>query len=210
MRKIIIIIAIIAAGIIAGLTIFNVIQEKNHKANALQANERLLMEKEYMDNLSEYISQVDDVTAAYVSAQIDKNAYLERHQVLKNEYTIIKNEFTAWLVGHPIETGSESYVSKRGEQAIENTQKDIDGLLECTFKDGEVYDIYELYYRYLSQKEKIQTDYIEYIVAYRWITEKDTVEQDVDTIMEEYEALKEEEQNTLEQKETIQSEVSNE
>lgn len=194
MRKIIIIISVIAGGIIAGLTIFNVVKESN--THQLQANDRLLMEKEYMDNLSNYIDQVDDVTAAYVSGQMDKNAYLDRHKVLSDEYTIIKNQFTAWMTGHPIETGSESYVSKRGEQAVKQAQEDIDALLKSSFKDeNELYDIYELYYRYLAAKEKIQTDFNEYIVAYKWIVEKDTMEEDVDAIIEEFENMKKENQD---------------
>ena len=189
-KKIIIGIIIAAAAVFAGLLIFNLINKKEK----ITGNDRLLLEKTYMDNMAEYVDQLDRITAAYISGQIDKGAYLDRHKTLEDEFYIIKEEYSIWQDLNPIQTGTESYVSKRGEQAVKKAQDDIDGLLNASFKsEDELYDIYELYYRYLAQKEKVRLDYVEYTVAYRWILEADTMEEDMEAVIQEFENRKDEE-----------------
>lgn len=187
MKKLIIIFSIIGAGIFSFFVVFNVMKET--KNDLPDANTRMVQEKEYMDTLSKYIEQVDSVTAAYIAGEMDKEAYLERHQILKDEYEIIKAEFTVWQNKHPFKTGTESYISTRGEQAVKDANDNTDKLLACTIKDGEPLQIYELTYRYMDAKDKIETNYIEYVVAYRWLTEKDTIEEDLNKLEEEFQQL---------------------
>lgn len=178
-KKISIIIAIVIAAIVAIILLFSF-----KKDNKIDAEERVNLEMEYVQNLSNFIEQVDIVTAAYSSAQIDKDAYKERNEVLKNEYFILKNQFQIWLSEHPVKTGTETVETKRAESAISNMQNDIDRLLDCTFTEsGEPYDIYQLYYRYLEQKNKVKTDSIEYMATYKWLQNKEASYTD---ILEEY------------------------
>ena len=178
-KRISIILIIIAVAVGVGLGVF--FGTRGEKR--IDAEERISMEMDYMQNLTNFIDQVDNVTAAYSSAQIDKEAYKERNEVLKNEFFIIKNEFSIWLDQNPIKTGSETYVTKRGEQALLNMQDDVEKLLDCTFNNGEPYDIYQLYYRYMLQKDKVKADSIEYLVAYKWLQNK---EGDYEDLVQEY------------------------
>ena len=175
---------------LAFLIIFNVCRATSN--NLPDANTRMADEKEYMDTLSEFIEQVDGVTAAYISGEMDKGAYLDRHNVLKNEYAIIKNEFNLWQSKHPYKAGTESYISARGEQAVKDANANVDNLLNCTVIDGEPLQIYELTYRYMDAKDKLQTSFVEYTVAYRWLSEKDTLEQDAQNIADDFDKALEE------------------
>lgn len=165
MKKIIILIAL-AGAVITGIIIFTRTDKK------ITAEERIVMEMEHVENLSRFVEQADNVTAAYSAAEMDKDAYIERNNVLKNEFYILKNSFSVWQEEHPVKTGTETEITKRGEQAIINMQNDIDTLLDCTFNEGVPYDIYQLYYRYMLQKDKVKADSIDFIIAYRCINEK--------------------------------------
>lgn len=165
MRKKISILAIIAAVVI--IVIFAVRGD-----NKIEAEKRINLEMEYVQSLSDFIEQTDIVTAAYSSAQIDKEAYKERNNVLKNEYFMLQNHFSVWLEKHPVK--GETEITQRGENALKNMQKDIETLLDCTFKeDKEPYDIYQLYYRYLEQKNRVKADMTEYLVVHEWLQNKE-------------------------------------
>lgn len=175
-KKKISIIAIISA--IALIVIFAILGRDTR----IKAEERINLEMEYVENLSNFVKQVDIVTAAYSSAQMDKEAYKERHEVLKNEYFILKNQFSTWLDNHKIKEETEMTV--RGENAVANAQKDIDNLLSCTFTENdEPYDIYQLYYRYLEQKNRVRADITEFLAVYDWLQNKDVP---FDEIMQKY------------------------
>ena len=179
LRLIIIIASIVAGGIVA----FFVVREVQNNNKLLTANERMMQEADYIETLQEFVSSVDTITVGYISGEYDREAYMARLNILKEEFAIIEGTFNQWLKDNPIDMNSQSFISNEGESSVTNANKHTKELLECTIKeDGTPYDIKELAYRYLQAKQVLQDDLISYIAANKWVQEADTFEEDFNAL----------------------------
>lgn len=182
-KKIIIICSIFTFLLIVGITSFTIINSKIKEDKKIKANEWFMQQTDYLNNILNFLDSMDTVYTLYLSGNMSKKDFVTYHDLLDKQYSIMENEYETWEDENPIKTGSQSFISKSGLEAIKNIRNEIKKCLDDTVKNEEPLDYYNLMYTYMAHNENLNNYFCEYTVCFRWLIESDTFEQDYETLI---------------------------
>lgn len=132
-----------------------------------------------MNTLTSFMEQMDNVYALYITGTMSSDDFLTQRQNLMIAYNLIQVDYDNYLAKNPVKTGSYSYVSRRGMNAIQSLRQNIQNLLDNTVDEiGQPLNRNEMAYIYMVYQECINEDLCEYAVAFRWLVEADYVKDD--------------------------------
>ena len=146
------------------------------ESKKLTGNEWLNEQYSYMNNVAFFCEEMDTVYSLYLSGNMSRTDFLAQYKLLVKQHELMEADYDIWLKEHPVKTGSFSYISKKGENAINGLRKNISLLLLETVPDGIPQDIKTMTYTYLQYNDAIENNLIEYAVAFRWLVEADTAD----------------------------------
>lgn len=161
---------------------------KFKKDNGLNGNEWFSMQSEYMDKLTAFCLNMDEVYALYISGDMSEGNFIMEYALLKSEWEVLDASYEKFLEETPIAPGGHSYISKRGEQAVNSLRATIKDLLDSTKKNNTVIGTDKMLYMYLAHNQQAQYHLAEYTVSYLTLVESMYDESDYRNILNKLES----------------------
>ena len=107
----------------------------------------------YVNDLADYADSVDTVMALYQCGTISKEDYLSHISVLKSELGIMRKDYNDEKEAHPVRTGTYTYTTKKGCEAVESLYDIYDDILRLM---GDYADsTEELNYYYTASRQRV-------------------------------------------------------
>lgn len=174
---------------------------KFKKDSGINGNEWFAMQSEYMDKLTAFCLNMDEVYALYISGDMSESNFIMEYALLKNEWEVLDASYERFLDENPIAPGGHSYISKRGEQAINSLRSTIKDILDSTKEGNTIIGTDKMLYMYLAHNQKAQYHLAEYTVSYMTLVESMYDRNDYENIINKLESQYYNETETKSQKE---------
>ena len=133
------------------------------KSSEISGIEYFSMQGRYMDDLENFADQMDDVVSLYISGAIKEEDFLIHLQQLEEEEKIMKGLYDKEKKENPVKTGSHTYDTKAGCEAVEACFFAFESLvseMEETSSEPE-----QIGYIYLSYHQEFADHLADYIVS---------------------------------------------
>ena len=158
-KKIIIIIIIAIVAIALGITAHHFVAHRSDQT----AQEWLDKQSEYVNNLTVYTDQMDDVFTLYFTGAISAEDFYVHLQTLYAEVDIMETDYQTYKESHPIVIGSQTYKTKLGTEAIGKCYGLLKEMLDKCAIDYDAPDL--VLYEYLNYHQLIIEQLADYIVS---------------------------------------------
>lgn len=156
---------------------------KCQKEDGYDGNEWFSLQYEYMNKFSSYCNNMDQVYALYIAGDMTESNFIIEYALLENEWQMLESSYKSFLKGHNVRPEGHTYVSKRGEAAINNLRQIVSNILLSSKQGASVLSPDEMLYMYLSYKQDMQYSLAEYVIAYRWIVEAQYTDEQYDEMV---------------------------
>ena len=157
---------------LAAFTFFCVLTGCANEESYITGNEWLLTQKKCLKDLEAYTAGMDEVFSLYIVGGITDEDFIAEHNLLKQQYEILKKFRAELKADNPVKEGSHSYVSKRGSDALDKYYDTVGELLDYAIKeDGKPRPTKELSYGYLAYQQTLSSCLSEYVTAVVWLEE---------------------------------------
>lgn len=161
---------------------------KFKKDNGLSGNEWFSLQSEYMDKLTAFCLNMDEVYALYISGDMSESNFIMEYALLKNEWDVLDASYEKFLEENPVAPGGHSYISKRGEQAVNSLRVTIKDILDSTKEGNTIIGTDKMLYMYLAHNQQAQYHLAEYTVSYLTLVESMYDESDYQNILNKLES----------------------
>lgn len=160
-KRIIALIAVFWAvsGVFAGFRIYQSYSKQ------ITGQEWFEKQDKYIKEMKTYADSMDDIFALYLSQSISKDDFLNHITVLKNELNIMETAYEDAKAKHPVKTGSHTYSSKKGCEAVEGCYEILNQILDMASVKENYADIETLGYKYLAYQQNIIDNLANYMAA---------------------------------------------
>lgn len=137
-----------------GLYGFSVYRKEQRKQTGHEWFDR---QAEYLTQFDKFSEQVDTVTVLYTIGSISEEDLRNHLYIFRTEISLMKKAYEDELKAHPVKTGTHTYATKKGSEAV--------------------YDIYELYSELFNDMESVSSDRDK--VSYTYMTYRALFSKDV-------------------------------
>ena len=160
-KRIIALIAVLLAvsGVFAGFRIYQ------SYLRQITGQEWFEKQDKYIEEMKTYADGLDDIFALYLSKSISDEDFLNHLTILKNELSIMKAAYEDVKDEHPVKTGSHTYSSKKGCEAVEGCYEILNQILDMASVKENYADIETLGYKYLAYQQNIIDNLANYMAA---------------------------------------------
>lgn len=127
-------------------------------------------QEQYVDDLETYSSSMDDILTLYLTGSIPKEDFLTHVSIQKQELEIMERVYEQERQKHPVKTGTHTYETKAGCEAVEGCYRVMDeliGVMEQNADDSEA-----LAYKYLAGQKQMVKEISRYMAAKEIIMEE--------------------------------------
>lgn len=167
-KKILIIIAIIFVVVNVIIGIFVLTPRKT------TANQWVIDQNTHLETLHKMTENIDDVYTLYIIDSMSESDFLNELQILQGQYKACIIEYKQYNDEHPVETGTQTYYSEKGKDAIEALHKDYENLFNDSLTDALTpRSAEEIAYVKIAYQNEITEHLADYTAAYALIVESD-------------------------------------
>lgn len=123
------------------------------------------MQEEYIDEMNTYADNMDDIFTLYLSGAISAEDFQNHISILSDELKVMQTVYEKYKEEHPVRTGTHTYSSKIGCEAIENCYDTFEKILDMASQEENYSDINTLGYKYLAYQQEIIENLADYMGA---------------------------------------------
>ena len=141
------------------------------KDKGMTGNEWMMLQTDYIDTLTAYTVNMDEVYALYIAGDMPVTNFITEYALLENEWDVMDAAYEKFLQANTITPGTHSYASQKGEEAINLLRTNIKDILTSTKNENSVISTDKMLYMYLAHKQQAQVYLAQYAVSYMIIKE---------------------------------------
>lgn len=169
MKKKLIIGGIIAGVIAVAIAIVCVVNIIVH-SDEISEEQWVLNQRTHINHLINLSENIDDVYTLYIMGEMSVGDFNSEMQIINGQYLVYLKEFEQESNTDKIKLGSETFLSKKGRQALEKLNQDYESLFKDTYTDAITPRTpEEVAYVKMAYAQQIGEHFAEYISAYQVI-----------------------------------------
>lgn len=167
MRKRILIFVVVAVCAVTGFSVGKYFWNESKKMTGV---EWFAKQEKYVKEMETYADSMDDIMTLYLNGSITEEDFQNHLSVLNDELTIMQGIYKKDKKAHPVKTGTHSYATKKGCQAVEKCYPAFRDLIQMALKNSG--DKNALTYKYIAAHKTLINYMADYMASYETVEEQ--------------------------------------